>query len=85
MSTHSRTVNSTWPYSVLNAAAVPPAGYHTDPAYCVAKMTSLIDCLRKMIEIVRNPHNIPMEKQLHGRRLTLKGEPGRIALHGYMY
>ena len=51
----------------------------------VAKIYSLIDCLRYMMEVGWNPHNIPMEKQLHGRRLTLKGEPGRIALHGYMY
>ena len=53
---------------------------------CVAKITYLIDGLRYMIEVGWNPHNLPMEKQLHGRRrLTLKGEPGRIALHGFMY
>ena len=32
MSTHHRAVIITWPYSVLNAAAVPPAQVSRDPA-----------------------------------------------------
>ena len=30
-----------------------------------------------MTKVGWNPHNITMEKQLHGRRLILKGEPVR--------
>ena len=62
-----------------------PHRYHADPAWSCCE-NYFFDCLRYMIEVGWNPHNIPMEKQLHGRRrLNLKGEPGRISLHGYMY
>ena len=71
LSTHHRAVICTWPYSVCSefSCGTTRAGIMQISNF-VAKITSLIDCLRYMIDVGWNPHNMPMEKmqkQLHGR------------------